>query len=116
MHELSLCSEIMRIVEANSAGRPVHVVELRIGMARQVVPATLNYCWEVITERGPLAGAVLEIEHVPVRLRCRGCDAVSEIRTPSFRCGACGGTDLEMISGDELSVVAIDVESDPAPA
>ena len=115
MHELSLCSEIVRIVEANSAGRAVLSVELRIGMARQVVPATLANCWEVITERGPLAGAVLEIEHVPVRLRCRDCDTVSQISTPSFRCSGCDGTDLQMVSGDELSVVAIDVESDKAP-
>ena len=111
MHELSICSSIARVVEENAAGRRVTLVDLRIGKARQVIPDTLTACWEVLTETGALAGSHLRIDHVPVRVRCLGCGAESELDRPIFRCPACAQSDLEILSGEELSVVAIEVET-----
>jgi len=111
MHELSICSAIARVVEESAAGRRVTLIDLRIGKARQVIPDTLAACWEVLTESGPLAGSHLRIDHVAVRVRCRGCGVESELERPMFRCPACAQSDLEILSGEELSVVAIEVET-----
>lgn len=109
VHELSICRSVAGIVERHAAGRPVSRVHVRIGHFRQVVPATLELCWELAVADGPLAGAALDVDHVPARLRCRSCDAVTELTVPVLRCDRCGGIDTELLSGEELLVVSIDV-------
>lgn len=116
MHELAICREIARIVDANRTEGGVRAVDLQIGMARQVVPQTLADLWELVTADGPLAGSVLRVEHVPVRLRCRSCGSVTDMKELSFRCAGCGGGDVEVISGEELLVVAIEVDGGDPPS
>jgi len=57
VHELSLCGSIGSIVERHAAGRPVSVIHVQIGQLRQVVPDTLVYCWELVSEGTQLAGS-----------------------------------------------------------
>src|SRR5215216_531079 len=73
MHELSLCRSIYRIVEDAAGGRPVEVIHVQVGKLRQVVPDTLRYCWEMMTEATPLEGSVLAVESMPVVVSCRRC-------------------------------------------
>jgi hydrogenase nickel incorporation protein HypA/HybF len=109
VHELSICRSIADIVEGHAAGRTVTGVHIRVGHFRQVVPATLEFCWDIAIAEGPLAGARLDIDHVPARMRCNTCDVVTELSVPVLRCLRCEGTDTELLTGEELLVTAIDV-------
>lgn len=114
MHELSLCRSITAIVDRARSGRPVVAVHLQVGQLRQVVPATLEYCWSVLTETTPLAGSVLDIDHVPVRLECRACGEHSTVEHDLvLACAACSGTDVRLVTGDEFLVASVDLG--PAP-
>jgi len=114
MHELSLCRSIHGIVDRARGRRPVSVVHLRIGQLRQVVPDTLVYCWGLVTEAGPLAGSQLDIDHVPVRLECHVCGKQTQVaEVLVLTCGACGGGDVRLLSGEEFLVTSIDLESAP---
>lgn len=110
VHELSICRSIADIVERHAAGRPVTDVRVQVGHFRQVVPATLEYCWEITVAGGPLARSRLEVDHVPARMRCRACDVVTELTLPVLRCPECDGVDTELLSGEELTVTSIDVD------
>lgn len=112
VHELSICRSIADIVERHADGRSVTGVRVQVGYFRQVVPATLEYCWEITVAEGPLAGARLDVDHVPARMRCRVCDVVTELTVPVLRCERCEGIDTELLSGEELEVTSIDV-ADP---
>lgn len=112
VHELSICRSIADIVERHAGGRSVTAVRVQVGHFRQVVPATLEYCWEMTVAEGPLAGARIDVDHVPARMRCRSCEVVTELTVPVLRCERCDGVDTELLSGEELEVTSIDV-ADP---
>jgi hydrogenase nickel incorporation protein HypA/HybF len=89
-------------------------VELRIGHLRQVVPASLEFAWELVTQGTTLDGAELAIEYVPATARCRSCGTASELQAFPARCGACGSFDVDVEGGDELLVDALELEEQEA--
>ncbi|MEA2273675.1 MAG: hydrogenase nickel incorporation protein HypA/HybF [Solirubrobacteraceae bacterium] len=111
MHELSLSSAIVNTVAKHAAGRPVSVVNMRIGRLRQVVPDTLEFYFEFVARDTVCEGAVLEQEIVPAILRCGACEREWEIDFPAFRCPTCeGADDVDVVSGNEFEVESIEVE------
>ncbi|MDO5503929.1 MAG: hydrogenase maturation nickel metallochaperone HypA [Actinomycetia bacterium] len=110
MHELSLCRSIVDIIERARDGRQVQVVHLRIGRLRQVVPDTLVYCWGLVTDDSALAGSRLQIESVPVRLRCQDCAASTEVEHDLVLvCGACSSGAISVEAGEEFLVTSMDL-------
>jgi hydrogenase nickel incorporation protein HypA/HybF len=109
VHELSICISLAAIVTEHAAGRPVDRVVIDVGSLRQVVPETLRYSWEIVVADTPLAGSTLDINHVPVVLACRDCGASTAIEAPLFRCGTCGSTDVEIVSGQELLLRSLEL-------
>jgi hydrogenase nickel incorporation protein HypA/HybF len=115
VHELALCASIAGIVERHAADREVVLVRVRAGVLRQVVPDTLAYCWTLVTDGTALGSAQLAIDVVPARLRCGGCAAETELGSDLLlRCGACGSTDVRVVTGDEFVVASIDVRQPEA--
>ncbi|MCL2316854.1 MAG: hydrogenase maturation nickel metallochaperone HypA [Actinomycetia bacterium] len=113
MHELSLCRSIAGIVRRAAGGRFVAVVELDVGALRQVVPATLQHCWGVVARDADLAGSRLVIRHIPGVLVCGDCGAETQLTDlPILRCGSCASPSVDLVSGEEFMVTAIQVEDD----
>lgn len=110
MHELALCRSIVAISARHAAGRRVAVVRVKVGHMRQVVPDTLARCFELLAPEAGLEGAVLEIVEVPAQVRCRECGAVTALERFELRCGRCGGSDLDLIAGEELLVESLELE------
>ena len=111
MHELSLSSAIVNTVVKHAAGRPVSVVNMRIGRLRQVVPDTLDFYFGFVARGTVCEGATLEQEILPAVLRCNACEREWEIDFPAFRCPTCEGADhVDVISGNEFEVESIEVE------
>ena len=90
MHELSLSGAIVNTVVKHADGRPVSVVNLRVGALRQVVPDTLEFYFGFVAKGTVCAGARLEQELIPARLRCTECTHEWEIDLPVFMCPRCG--------------------------
>ena len=117
MHELSLCGAIAQIVGRHAAGRPVSVINVRIGQLRQVVPDTLVYCWELVSEGTSLAGSRICVEAVPARMKCRACGREAEVGDlPVFACRECGSIDGEVIAGEEFLVTSLELADSGATA
>lgn len=110
MHELSLSSAIVNTAVKHARGRRVVVVNLRVGKLRQVVPDTLAFYFEFVARGTVCEGARLEQELVEAVLRCEACGHEWQIEIPAFRCPECGGSDVQVASGAEFEVQAIDVE------
>jgi hydrogenase nickel incorporation protein HypA/HybF len=109
MHELALSQALAERVAERAAGRPVTLVQVRIGHLRQVVPESLAFAWELLTEQSELDGARLEIEHVPAVVQCTTCGATTRLDLPVLVCGTCGGSGVELRSGDEFTIRAIEL-------
>lgn len=114
MHEATIAQRVIETIKSYVAsgqipGR-VSRVFLRVGRLRAVLPDNLRFLFFVLSQETLLQGAGLEIEEVPVRGRCRGCGVEFDIRDMRFLCKKCGSPAVDIISGRELLIVAVDVE------
>jgi len=91
----------------------VRDVQVRVGPLSGVVADSLEFCFSAIVSGGPLHRAHMEIETVPARVACAACGQESDLDGPALTCPGCGATDVELVSGSELEVVAVRLE-DPA--
>jgi len=114
MHELSIALGIVDIVEeeAERQGGRIAAIHLKLGPLSGVVREALESAYELAREGTPLAQAQLIVEEVTLIVRCATCAA--ERAPPSvqeLRCPACGTPTNEVVSGRELEVCALEIES-----
>jgi hydrogenase nickel incorporation protein HypA/HybF len=109
VHELALCEGIIESVERHRRGRDVGKVTVQVGFLRQVVPESLSFAWEVLTAGSALDGAALEIFHVPATIACECCGARTTLDVPIPVCSSCGSADVQVVTGDELILVSLEL-------
>ena len=115
MHEISIAESIVQIAEAKAReqnARSIQVIKLRLGTFTTIVAEALQFAFE-ICRAGTLArNASLEIESVPMVVRCVVCEA--ETQPAGGVCLICEqcGFPLEIVSGEELQIEYIEVDSD----
>jgi hydrogenase nickel incorporation protein HypA/HybF len=110
VHELSLSGAIVDTVVRHADGRPVRVINLKVGQLRQVVGESLEFYFEFVSRGTVCEGARLELELVPAVLVCQACRRRWGIEVPIFRCPSCGGGQVAVHSGEEFQVESIEVE------
>jgi hydrogenase nickel incorporation protein HypA/HybF len=116
VHELSLSGAIVNTAVKHADGRKVTLVSLRVGRLRQVVPDTLEFYFEFVARGTLCEGARLELEVIDARLHCTPCDREWPIEIPAFRCPTCGGSEVEIASGNEFEIESIEVEQEQEAA
>jgi hydrogenase nickel incorporation protein HypA/HybF len=113
MHELSIAQSLLGIVEDESkkhgASRVTRVC-IRVGALSAIVPESLTFSFEVLSEKTIAEGAGLDIEIVPARGKCRACNIEFEVDGFLSFCPECGGVVGEIVSGKELEISHIEVE------
>ncbi len=116
MHEMAIAENILQIVEQELAKHnctKLTLVQVRYGALSQVVADSLQFCFEAVIKDGPYDGARLELEEVPLTLRCGSCaqsfsPEFGEVFEPCSHCGANFGH--EVLEGKELYVQHIEAE------
>jgi hydrogenase nickel incorporation protein HypA/HybF len=112
VHELSIAQAIVDIAARNAGGSRVTSVSVRVGHLRQVVPSALAFSFELCAHGTAVEGAALELQEVPVTVRCRTCGAESEPAGFPLICGACGELSVEVVQGEELLVESLELEAE----
>jgi len=113
MHEASIAAGILDTVARTLAGHEtarLTRVHVRIGRFAGVVPECLDFAWEVIREGTLAEGVPLAIEEIEPTARCRTCAAEFTVPDVSLRCPSCGGLDVSLMTGRELTVSELEVE------
>jgi hydrogenase nickel incorporation protein HypA/HybF len=113
MHEMSIAQSLIEIIREEMARHQAHTlraVRIHVGEMSAIVPDSLSFCFEVITAGTEMEGARLNIEVIPVEGICRACGERFKIEEFQFLCPSCGGTGVETVSGQELSIVEIEVD------
>ncbi len=113
MHEMSIAQSLVEIIQEEMSrhnASTLRSVTLHIGKMSAIVPDSLSFCFQVITTGTPLEGARLLMEVIPLRGRCRSCSQAFEIKDYVFVCPTCRSPDIEVTSGQDLSIVEIEVD------
>lgn len=119
MHELSIAVALVEQVEAvlqKEGARCATKVTVRLGALAGVDEEALRMAFEVAAQDGRCLGAVLEVERVPARARCRACGAETEPEFPFLECGQCRAPTVELTAGRELLLKSVEMDvPDAAP-
>ncbi|MBN2158540.1 MAG: hydrogenase maturation nickel metallochaperone HypA [Spirochaetes bacterium] len=114
MHELSIMSNVLDIVlehaKKNGAARVVKV-NLRIGHLSDIIPDWAQTYFDMLSKDTIADGAALDIERVPVSIRCHACghEHTFPDKKWSFTCVKCDSSDIELLQGREFSITSIEI-------
>lgn len=112
MHELSIAKSLIELAcgEAEKVDRAVEAVHIKVGAMSGVVPETLVYAYEFVSQGTILEGSRLIIEDVPVTIFCQPCGELQELSgIQSFACPECGAVSSDLRAGRELEITALEV-------
>jgi hydrogenase nickel incorporation protein HypA/HybF len=112
MHELSVCLSLLdqvRSIAREHGATRVERILLRIGPLSGVEPPLLENAYPLAAAGTLAEEAVLEIETAPVIVRCRECGAESETAPNRLVCGRCGGFRTDLVSGDEMLLINLEL-------
>lgn len=107
MHELSLIQSLVELVAGSALENGitrVTLVKLMVGEYHGALPGALQFAFSCLAPDTPLAGAELEIEIIPVKLRCSSCGLVFSPAGWSAACPDCGAAPPDVLQGRELFV------------
>ncbi|MCX7833309.1 MAG: hydrogenase maturation nickel metallochaperone HypA [Ignavibacteria bacterium] len=112
MHELSIAQNIVDLVLENLPDNinKISIVNIKVGEISGVIPESLEFCFNVIIKNTKLDGAKLNIEKVPATAYCKACDKDFQIEHLLFTCPYCFGTDIKLITGNELEIINVVVD------
>lgn len=114
MHEATIAQNVIdsvcQLIDTGTITGRLSAVVLKVGKLTAVVPEHLQFMFGVLAEDGPLRGVRLQIEEVPIRVRCAVCGNEAEIEEVNFICSRCGSVEIAILSGRELIVDAVEVE------
>ena len=112
MHELSVAQNIIRIAREHLTPDQeprLQIIRVRVGAFSTIVPELLQSGFEAVKDGTPMSTARLEIMVVPLQIKCNICGYETEIEPVDFACPLCSSTDIEIIAGDELTVVNLEI-------
>ena len=113
MHELSIALNLVEIAESAAREQNVtHVeaVHLRLGVFSGVMPESLEFAYDVVTQGTMLAGSRLIIEEQPLVIYCPLCQLERKLDTiQSLECPVCGIASNEIRQGQEIEIAYLEV-------
>ena len=112
MHELAICQALIAEVEniARPRGAWVKEIYVAIGPLSGIEPQLLAAAYPLACAGTSADGARLAIERTELRLRCRRCGAESTAEPNRLLCGACGDWQTDLLSGDEMMLLRVELE------
>ena len=119
MHELALCQAMMSQVESiareHRAAR-VTSITLGIGPLAGVETQLLHSAYPIASAGTIAEGAALLIEATPIRVQCSQCGVQSDALVNRLVCGHCGDWRTDLVSGDEMLLVSVELDKSRPPA
>lgn len=114
MHELAVTQNVLNIVldharKANAT--KVTKIYLVIGDLSSIVDESIQFYWEIIAKDTLAEQAELVFQRVAATFKCRDCQTVYRLDGQMVFCPSCGSSHIEIQSGEEFYIEAIDVET-----
>ncbi len=128
MHEYSLALGLLDALREHLRQHPltsrIAKVHVRQGELLVLSEEALKEAWRILTEGTELAGSELELEKVPVKVRCAPCGYTGPVNylseegwhwaVPVLQCPRCGSR-AEVVEGRDLAIVGLSVAEPLSP-
>jgi hydrogenase nickel incorporation protein HypA/HybF len=90
--------------------RKVVSITLGMGPLSGVEESLLKHAYPVAVAGSLAEGAELLIRVTPIKVRCTSCGEESDATANSLLCSHCGDWRTELVSGDELLLVSVELD------
>jgi hydrogenase nickel incorporation protein HypA/HybF len=114
VHELAvaqaLVEQVDAVIDQHNAAQ-ASMIRVRIGPLAGVVPELLASAFPLAAAGSRMEHAQLEFILAPIRVHCQTCGAETEAAMNRLVCGACGDWHTQVISGDELLLESVELET-----
>nr|VFK61448.1 MAG: hydrogenase nickel incorporation protein HypA/HybF [Candidatus Kentron sp. TUN]VFK61844.1 MAG: hydrogenase nickel incorporation protein HypA/HybF [Candidatus Kentron sp. TUN]VFK70372.1 MAG: hydrogenase nickel incorporation protein HypA/HybF [Candidatus Kentron sp. TUN] len=113
MHEFSLCQALVRQIESIAKDHNTQAVRrivLQIGPLSGAEIPLIEQAFPLVAAGTLAQDALLTIESAPVIVRCRMCGFTNETQPNQLSCAACGDLGTELISGDRMTLMQLEME------
>ncbi len=111
MHEVSIINNLIQRLREEIADRDdvqqVEVIFLKIGEMSCAAPSALESAFDVVRRGTEFESTELNIEPVPLKVRCQACEVEKVIEPGPLNCPDCGSRKTKIVSGDSLYLDSI---------
>lgn len=110
MHEMSIAKNIIEIIKESVDKKDlksIDTVVLKVGELSGVVPDSLQFSLEAISNGTELENVEYKMTKIPFIIRCTVCNQESNNESGIVKCQVCGSMETEVVSGNELLVSEI---------
>ncbi|TKJ35476.1 MAG: hydrogenase maturation nickel metallochaperone HypA [Planctomycetes bacterium B3_Pla] len=114
MHEMMVAQSLMAIISDEAAKHNAKPVGAKIscGTLNPVNDEALRFAFEAIAKETSCEGLEFQIEHKPLRGRCRNCGHNFDVELSHPVCSECGGEDFALLPDAPLMLEEIDFQTD----
>lgn len=112
MHELSIALSMIERIEEEAAkhGGKVRSAQVRIGVLSGVDCEALKFAWEIARMGTALEATELEVEKVPLQVRCPACGKTYSPEVQALFCPECITPVQDILSGRELELTTLEID------
>lgn len=113
MHELSVTQSIINISSEEAEkhkAKKVKEIKILVGELSGLIPETIQYYFDIASKGTKVEGAKLNIEKVPIKVRCNECGFEAEMDRNSYCCKNCESLNIKIIKGTEFLIQSMEVE------
>ncbi len=114
MHELAICqsliSQVEDIAREHQANKVISIL-VQIGPLSGAEAPLIKSAYPIAAAGTLAEQAILEIETMPIRVRCNSCHEETIATANRLICGKCGDFHTELISGDEMLLASLELEN-----
>jgi hydrogenase nickel incorporation protein HypA/HybF len=113
MHEIKIAEELSVIVVDKAREARLSVVEtvnVSFGQLVQIVPEIFEFAFREAVRDTVAEKAALNIEIIPLEMRCLSCGAEYSPSENFPSCRTCGAPEIKVVHGKELFIKSIEGE------
>ena len=110
MHETMVAQSLLATISAEAAKQNTKPIGAKIscGKLYAINDELLCFAFEAIAKGTPCEGVKLEIEHRPIRGRCKNCNESFEVDLSCLKCPKCGSDQFDLLSDAPLMLEEIE--------